>query len=259
MPRIYSNIEKPHRSWGWLWRWFKLLVQLTATIAVIYALTYSGYFNTKTVVVEGSVLTDKAVIATFVPVGQNILWLDKASISNAILKNQIIQSVAIYKGLPDEVKIVVTERQPAMLWQSGDDITVLDSDGIAFAKYKSADLPAADTPAGQLLHKVPQVYDTKSLGAEVGKPIVSPDFITFARKVQTAIVTQGVDFPIDRIEIANTTYEVAFISKGGQKVLLDTLADADVQIRNLKRLIVQKKVAPNSVIDLRINRWAFVS
>jgi hypothetical protein len=216
------------------------------------------WFTVRDVVVEGSRFTEEGVIRAAVPAGTSIWLLSKDEITSRLLQDTRIESVAILRGLPDTIKVVVHERTPSLIWLSGELQTVLDQSGVAFAQYASAAFPAPGTRLGDGLANVPRVTDTKGLPVTVDQQVVGPTFISFADEVRTLIAAALPDLEIDHIEIADTTYDITVVAKQGMRVQFNTLADPGIQVRNLTRLVHQQKAGYSSQVDLRIDRWAYV-
>lgn len=259
MPRIYNNNPKPKKSFEGLWKFFQFVFVSAISASLIYFFLVGSFFKIKSVSVEGVVLGNEAELKGQVTLGSNLFFIDKQRILQNISRNPLYEEVHVYKGLPDGIKIVVKEREAILLWQSGPKLYVLDKDGIAFMDFNVADLADPNTIAGGKLSNLPKVVDTKSVTVQSGKWVVSSSFMKFIATVQSDIAKIFPEFVTSKVEVMDTTYDVAFVSKDGMRVIFNTLGSPDVQVRNLVRLFQQKKIDNKSIVDLRINRWAYVS
>jgi cell division septal protein FtsQ len=259
MPRIYST---PARRSPSLFRRLFALVRLCVWVGVLggagYFLFFSGRFALQTVSVEGSVLTDPETVKAAVQPGSNLLFLNKQAVSSKVLRDPIITSVRVLRGLPDEVRLVVQERESALVWETGTSLVVLDTDGVAIAQFTKENFPLPGTSAGDVLGVLPKVTDSKALPVTVGRPVVSPVFIRFIQQSQQALGEYLPELTVERYEVIDSTYDVTLIAGQGMRVQLNTLTEAPVQIRNLTRLVRQEKATFSSQVDLRIGRWAYV-
>jgi hypothetical protein len=259
MPKIYGNLEKPRRSFGGLFHWLRNVVSIGVLLGALYIVFVSSWFQVSKVEVQGTVFTSASEIEAMVPQGGNIWLFPREQVKQRVSIDSRIESVAVLRGLPHKVKVVVKERQPIVLWTTGSTVAVVGEDGRVFQKYELATLPGADTPLGATLAVLPNVVDSRALPAQVGQQVVSPVFTSFVASAKNELATNLPDLQIDHMEIADTTFDVTFIFKQGMRVYMSTLADPGVQSRNLARLIQQNKVNPaSSQVDLRIDRWAYV-
>ena len=259
MPKIYGNLQRKPRSFAGLFRVIKIMFGVGALGAVAYLFWFGSYFKVKNVEIVGNHFTAASDLRAAAPVGQNIWFFNKEQVATQVLRYPVVESVGIYRGIPNSLRIVVQEKQPSLVWFSGDTATVLDQDGVAFAQYGRAGLPLPGTPVGDVLVAVPKVYDVKAVPVTMGKQVASANFITFVRSMHTQWMSLVPSSPLDHVEIADTTYDVTFVGTTGLRVLTDSLGDPGAQARNLARLLEQKKAGPTSAVDLRIDRWAYVT
>ncbi|MBU6389005.1 FtsQ-type POTRA domain-containing protein, partial [Patescibacteria group bacterium] len=256
MPKIYGNLQKAPRSYAGVGRFFKWLFWSALFIGVMYVFFFSEAFTINKVEVDGAHFVSAADVSRYLPVGTNIWLFSEARLRDQILRDDRVESVAIYRGLPDSVKIVIVEKQPSMLWVSGNTTAVLDSAGVPFMLYPSNTFPAPTTALGSYLSRLVTVRDTKSLPIGLNRQITSPLFIRFVQKVRSQIQTYLPTLTLDHYEVADTTYDVTFVATQGMRVQFNSLGDAGVQVRNLVRLVGQGKATYKSQVDLRIDRWA---
>jgi hypothetical protein len=258
MPKIYGNLQKPPRSYAGLARFVRLLAWIAGLAAVVYGIFLSGFFSVKRIDVQGTSLMPATEVSALAPTGGPIWFFPKEAVTSHLLEDDRVQSVSILKGLPDSIRIVVHERQPALAWVSGTSTTLVDGTGLAFLQYDQSSLPAATTPVGTIITALPHVQDTKSLPVSPGHRILSSGFVSFVQTISQNLGTTLPELTIDHFEVGDTTYNVTLVAKQGMQVQLNALADPGVQSRNLARMVQQKKATLTSKVDLRIDRWAYV-
>lgn len=259
MPKIYGNMQKPARSSGSFFRYFKIILVVGVVGGFVYVIVFSSVFSIRNVTVEGVQFSSQKKIIDTVPQGTNIFRFAKEPSLAAILSDTTIQTASIYKGIPNTIKIEIKEREPVLRWVSGTTISVIDPVGVPFLQYDTQQLPNPQSKIGQSLAVVPQVVDTKSVPITVDRQVVSESFVTFIQQVNTELLSNMPEVSLDHFEISESTSDITYISKSGLRVVFNTLSDPGVQVRNLTRLIHQKKATLQSHIDLRIDRWAYVS
>lgn len=257
-PRIYGDLQRPKRDWGPLLRFVKLSFFSLVFLAAAYGLFYSSFFTVKNVDVQGASLSDTEAIIATVKKGGSIWSVPQQSIMRSVFDTQPVNKVSVLRGLPDSVRIVVEERQPILVWQSGTVTSLADENGIVFLQYSDDKLPDPESSLGKTLAGLPHVRDTKSLAVARGDVVVSRDLISFLGSVKENLLRYFPDFELTSFEVADTTYDVTAISAKGMRVQMNSLADSGAQVRNLVRLVQQENVGMQAQVDLRIDRWAYV-
>lgn len=257
-PKIYGNMQKSPRSFRWFINLIRQVLWLGVIGLSVYLVWFSGWFNLRKVEIEGARFSSSSAIESLTPKGQNIWLVSKDELASRIAVDQVVSSVAVLRGLPDSLKIVVKEKQPALIWISGETATVLDDQGIGFVQYSRAGIPTEDTEVGRILAAVPRVYDTKPLDVKLGSQVASPTFIRFVNSLNKELTVYTPEIKVDHLEISDTTYDLILIAKQGLKVQFNTLGEAAPAVRNLSRLLRDKKATLSSRVDLRIDRWAYI-
>ncbi|MBN1663005.1 MAG: FtsQ-type POTRA domain-containing protein [Deltaproteobacteria bacterium] len=132
----------------------KALFLICAVLAVgavmIYAYNYTitnPYFQIRETVVRGcNELTEKDILSLADTAVQspNLLAINAEAISRKVGQNPWIKKVYIGRELPNRLVIEVRERKAVAVIRIGDELYLLDSDGVVFKKRENAD--AADLP-----------------------------------------------------------------------------------------------------------------
>lgn len=260
MPQIYGSLHKPERrfSWSIIWSLFKILFGMGSVALVVYTLFMSPVFSVKTVEVQGVAFNDPATVKATVPQGGNIWRLPVGQIEQEVLQLPSVESVQVLRGLPNTVRIVVTEKRPALRWVSAGTLSLIDESGTVFSQYPVASVPATGTSVGDVLATALLITDSQNLPVALHREVVSVSFVQFVSVVRDNLATSLPELTIDRFEIGATTYDLTLYAKQGMKVQFNTLADPAVAVRNLTRLIKNYHVQLTQQVDLQIDRWAYV-
>lgn len=242
-PKIkYSRnpiINFPVKFWGNI---FILLVIIIAG----YIVFYSPYFRIGEIIIEGNQLVPKENIINSVKIGENIFRFNisdaKAEIINS---NPVVADVAIYRGIPNALKIVVLERKPMIVWQTAGKFYLLDDAGIV-----DKEIFASDNP------ELIRIADQKNLAAKVGDKIVSPSFVTFAKNINDNFFTAS-NIKLAGFQVPETTFDLFAYTEAGFFVKFDTTRPADIQLQNLKNILAAYRDGIREYVDVRINGWAY--
>ncbi len=232
-------INLPAKFWGNIGLLFLLLVGA-------WFIFYSKYFRISDIIVEGNSLVLSEQISKNVNLGQNVFRFNIASTREKIISsNPIIADVAIYRGIPNALKIVVLERKPQVVWQSAGNYYLVDDAGIADKQIAASDYP-------NLIH----VSDQKNMTVQIGEQLLSPGFINFAKNIQAKFFDQT-NIHLTGYYITETTFDLYVQTDGGFYVKFDTTRSVDKQLTDLKDIIVAYRPNIHEYVDVRINGWAY--
>jgi hypothetical protein len=258
MPRIYGNLQRQQRDWRPLLRGFMRVVWSLAILGVIYLFFFGPLFRVKSVEIQGTALSDPAYIKDSVPLGVSMWNIPSDDITKRIVEHEPVDQVEVLRGLPSSVRVVVHEHQPEVAWIAKGKLSLLDAYGDVFLQYDADKLPANDTPIGAKIATLPHIVDTQNIDVPLDAQIVSADLVRFSKDTFDNLHRYLPDYVWERAEIDASLYDMTFISTSGLRVAMNVLGDSGIQVRNLTRLVQQGKAHPNSIIDLRIDRWAYV-
>lgn len=81
--------------------------------------------------------------------GQNLLALSVESTEGALLKDPWVQAVTIQRYLPNRVSIIIQEREPVAIWQTGNRRFLVGKDGAVLEEtFVPSDLPVIQAMEG---------------------------------------------------------------------------------------------------------------
>jgi cell division protein FtsQ len=157
---------------------------MLGTAIAFYGLAASPAFGVRAVTTSGATLTgDAAVVAALalptapadVPVDDsagttgtstdagatapNVVTLDTSPLAARVATLPAVASVRVATSLPDVVAVVVTEREPILVWSVGEGRFLVDRDGRVLADAAAPDATAGATEAAAAL---PVVVDERA-------------------------------------------------------------------------------------------------
>jgi len=233
------TINLPRKFWSNI---FLLLVILS----VIWLLLYSPFFRINEIIVEGNKLVPAEQITTQVENGENIFRFDLDGARKKIIaKNPMIEDLVIYRGIPNALKIVVLEKEPAFVWQSRGKSYLVDDTGIV-------DREITPDEFNDLL----KIVDQKNLEVKIGSQIVSMDFIAFVKKINDDFFA-NTNIKISGYQVAETTFDLIVTTEAGFYLKFDTTRSAEKQLSDLKNIIITYRDSIHEYVDMRINGWAY--
>ncbi len=225
---------------------FKTLLWIIVLCVAIYYLFFSGKFLINDIIVEGNKMVPAEKISSVISKKQNILLFSVGNAKKQIFKeNPEIKNIEIYRGIPNAVKIVVLEHEGKMLWQSGDGVYLISSQGAVAKKLNTDEI-----------FDLPKVVDKRAIPVQVGSNLLSASFVAFITNIQSQFFNT-VNIKPTYFEVDETTFDVNLHTEAGFYVKLNSLRSSSKQLDNLKMVLVARRDAVKEYIDLRIDGWAY--
>lgn len=242
-PKIkYSRnpiVHFPAKFWGNI---FILILLIFAA----YFIFYSPFFRIREIIVEGNQLVPTENISGPVKIGGNIFRFSIPEAKTAIINaNPLIADLAIYRGIPNALKIIVLERKPMIVWQTGGKYYLVDDAGVVDKEISVTDNP-----------ELIRIVDQKNLAIKVGDKIVSPTFIAFIKNINDNFFTTT-NIKLSGFQVPETTFDLYVYTEAGFYVKFDSTRPADIQLQNLKNILAAYRDGIHEYIDVRINGWAY--
>ncbi|MFN8512084.1 MAG: FtsQ-type POTRA domain-containing protein [Chloroflexia bacterium] len=146
--REESRPNRPSRL-GAIWgtgRLAALVLAIVGTGLLIYLLTANA-LTVQQLAIRGQSLTSEQEIAASSGVmGHNIFTVDAQVVANRLTALPTVREAKVWGELPGRLVIHIVERQPALVWQLGNDRFLLDENGVVMAvnppEERTRDLPA---------------------------------------------------------------------------------------------------------------------
>ena len=232
-------INFPPKFWGNI---FILLL----FFSIIWLFLYSPYFRIREITIEGNSLVPGEEIERRVRTNENIFRFNITKTRAEIMKNNpAIEDLAIYRGIPNALKIVILERKPILVWQTQGRYWLIDDAGVVDKEIGAGE-------STDLL----RISDQKNLEVKIGDQIVSSSFISFAKNISDKFF-EYTNIKISGFQVPETTFDLYVYTEAGFYVKFDTTRSADKQLSDLKNIIITYRDSIHEYIDVRINGWAY--
>jgi cell division protein FtsQ len=96
----------------------------------VYVLFSASIFFVYGAEIEGNMaVTSQEIYAASGIDSQSVFWISSAEVANRIMALPNIKSASVTVSLPAQVSVKVVERQPELLWQTGDTVWWVDQEG----------------------------------------------------------------------------------------------------------------------------------
>ncbi len=146
------------------------MLAILAGVAATYGLASSDAFVTHRTTVTGTTWTsEEQILETLaIPPDANVFTLRTGLLERALATIPAVRQATVSVALPDEVRVVVSEREALMAWRVGERRFLVDAEGRLFAELP-ADPPAAaaDLPVMDDARYASQSFDVGSTLDEV--------------------------------------------------------------------------------------------
>ena len=234
-------MEKKRSIWRSIYR---ILVILVVISTLIWAF-FSPVFTISDVIIVGNKNVDIESVRPAVPIALNLWRYPTSKVINNIKNvSPLISDVAIYRGVPNTIKVDIAEKVVAVLWQSGENEFLVGIDGKVIMK------PDKD-------YMVPKVIDRSGILLSAGDIVANLNIIKFIQDVKYNYETV-VGSPLDHFEVGATMFEISVISTVTPKMILDTQRDAKLQLEAARLVLDQEKDKIKEYIDLRVIGKAYI-
>ncbi|HOE74439.1 MAG TPA: FtsQ-type POTRA domain-containing protein [bacterium] len=180
--------------------------------------------------------------------GKNILLLKTEELVASMQKElPIIKRMAIYRGLPDTLRIRVEERDRAIVWQSKENYYFIDTSGVA---YEHAE-------GGKKESYLP-IIDDSGIAVELGNRIVSSDFVATVQKIIDELPAKINNESIEEIHVGESTFSIAVLTSDNVMIKFDITQAVDTQIEAVRYIYSEKRGDVKQYIDVRVLGKAYI-
>lgn len=187
-------------------------------------------------------------------IGENILFINTSLIKQRLLDEiPQLRDIYIMRKLPSTLKVIVQEKQPAVLLLSNKAYFVVDDHGLVFEEARLETLPGVDLPI--VINK----DDTSTV--MLGSPAFEPSFVTFLMDIQQEL-PKTVDARIAHLSIPSLAARELHVQLNTNwLILFDTTRGAHQQLSVLERLlngtVPEESQSKIDSIDLRIKNRVY--
>jgi cell division septal protein FtsQ len=178
------------------------------------------------------------------PMQNNLLTLNTGKLTTSLIAiDPQLKAVEVHRHWPSTIEVIVTQKQPALAWSTGNQSYLLDRDGTVIGS-----LPSGST--------LPTVVDGSNLPVQRGQQVVTANFVTFCNNLLTNLPAAGIT--VRGLRVQDTTFDLYVQTNKGYQLIFDTTRPAADEVADLKT--VEKTLAgkvPSQYIDLRIKGKAY--
>jgi cell division septal protein FtsQ len=250
-PRIYGNLQQRPPERRFVFRKYLPLIGVILGVLSILFVIFGPWMRIRTVEVRGVVLIDPASVTAAVPLGALTLFWDDADFFAEMNQRYPGARFVVQRGIPSTISIRVEESEAALLWKTAGTIAVVSNTGTVITTA------ANGSPMTSVLQDIPVVTDTQNLPITPGTTLVSQTFIEAVQNLYRVMPEELPSEQIQSVTVGTTTYEVTVVLASGRSLILTTLGDMAVQLRNARRVFAQTNLAPSATLDLRVDGWAY--
>ncbi len=174
----------------------------------------------------------------------NLLTLNTGKLATSLIAlDPQLKAVEIHRLWPHGISVIVTEKQPALAWSTGNQNYLLDRDGTVIGNLPSSS-------------NLPTVIDGSNLPVQKGQQVVTAQFVSFCTELVADLPQAGVG--IVSLTVKDTTFDLYVKTTKGYDLIFDTTRPAADEVADLKT--VEKTLAgkvPAQYIDMRIAGKAY--
>lgn len=225
---------------------WKFLLYVLIIVFLSYLVFFSNKFVVKDIIVEGNSSVTNERLQSYIPMNSNIFRLDIDLIKKNILhENSEIKTVEVYRGIPDAMKIIVTEYENKLRWQTVDGVYLVSAQGKITKKMGEGES-----------YDYPLIVDTKNIPVNLGDYVVSANFVAFVLNAHEKFF-EVTNIKPTNFEVTETTFDINLRTEAGFYVKLNTMRSSTKQLDSLKTVLVSKRAEITEYVDLRIDGWAY--
>lgn len=235
-PKIFQAMTSENKTG---WSKFNLIIILVflGAILIVYAIFFSSWFQIKNIEIIGSPSTNIRNELDRLK-GKNLFSFNSVYLEESLMNNdRNYSSVQIYRGIPDTIRVVFANREPKLIWQTGDKKYFVDENAILFE--------AADNSV-----TLPLVIDLSNLAVKIPEQITTADFIKFVQSVNTELAKQNLK--ITNYEVGETTFQITAVTDQNLRIIFNTLRPVSEQIDAFQKVYGPNKTDIKEYIDLRV-------
>lgn len=235
-------------------KYLRPIVILSIVLVIIYLVFFSKVFHVSEIKVEGKTTlpASEIISQTYMAIdssvmGKNILFLNTNHVADYISnQNYQFSEVRVERDFITGLKVIVKEKQPSIIWQTGASSYVLSDDGRAITDSHSnySDLPT--------------IKDSANLPVKLGDKVAPANFVKFVLDMLKGLNDRGI--AVVDMEVPETTSEIYARTNKNYLIKFDTNRDIHSQLSSLDsviKTISSQNKKPSEYIDLRIEGRVF--
>ncbi len=237
-PKIFQAPKDPRKNiWPSIIK-YAILIFLTLSI-IIYLIFFCGFFKIKNIEFVGSP-SDEVKTELNQLIGHNIFSFSAKSLEQKlVVENKNLAGVKIYRGIPDTIRIVMDDRVPKIIWQSGSHQYLVDNNATIYKEITVNSMPS-----------LPVVIDLNNLVVQNLSTVATPDFVAFIQSANDALTKANIK--ITNFEVSETTFQVTVVTDKNIRIILNTMRPLSEQIDAFNQVFTAHQNEIKEYIDLRV-------
>lgn len=227
---------------------FKFILALIVVGGLVYFFFISPYFQVKRIETDGFLSTQGNDFLQNYK-GKNIFLVNQLALEEdmrEVYPEALI--VKVYRGLPDTLRVTVSEREVALVWVSKDRQYLVDGTGIAYEEINEANRQSVD--------KLSKITDLHAMNVELGRKVATARLINFIKAFEP-VFEEKTKIKITGWEIGETSIHATALTEKGWKVIINTSRSADQQVTDLEAILKKHSGDVKEYIDLRVPGYAY--
>lgn len=222
-------------------------------VGILYLMFFSGVFSIREIKVNGAREVNPEDIKAAVSdelnkkiIKNNILLFDPDSIERELKKKHAFKTLKIKKRYPDKINVEMEEYVLELQWLTSGKYYLIDEKGKVVGE------------SGEKRENIPVVEDKKNLTVEVGKGLVTADFVNFIKYINQEF-TSSTGAKLIKVEINESFNEIIVYSDLNVYIIFDTTRDPVFEMKNLVTVMNSSEVKGKKLtyIDMRIKNKIF--
>jgi hypothetical protein len=216
------------------WRQTSAVIAILIGFIIYFALTLP-YFHVSSATVVGNIrLSSEEINAVLAVTGQSIFTIQPEEAKVRLLMNyHELASAQVEAHLPNHVNVIVSERQPVILWQQDGGYTWIDSTGVAFRPRGLVAglifVNGLGAPSAIIASTVDPLNPTPFIQKETVDPLNPTPFIQ--KELVDAIIVLAPNVPKDSAMIFDPNYGLGWKDNRGWNAFFGTSGMQDMRLK----------------------------
>ena len=241
IPSHYANeyFGRPEKTFSV--SYIKIFLAIFILAGLVYVMLFSPIFKIKKIVVVNNEILLEGDIVKFLEErnieNKNLFLLDTNQVRNVLMDYyKRIEDVKVYRMFPAKVKVKIKEKPSSVVWVTGNNSYLLDSNGYVIPGNNNDDKL-----------KMPMVVDQSNILVKDGDRVVTKPFIDFVNSADESL-KKRFGLGVVNYSISQTTFELRANINSGFYIVFDTTADIVDQLDKLAKVYQQGEVIKEYVI-----------
>jgi cell division protein FtsQ len=213
-------------------RWLTVVATIVCLVGAMYLLVNSALLDVDHIPVRGAqhVSAREVQAASGVHTGDALVFVDTGAVARRVERLPWVEHAAVTKQMPNTVRIIVTEYEPAAYVRAGHDIVLLAANGRALARVKRA-------PAGAV-----EIRGVRVAPAN-GELLSPPEAAHITAQLPDALATQ-----VKAVDVGGVGVSLV-LARGGE-LRFGAPADVDAKAAAALAVLTHNGSAPFAFIDV---------